>query len=113
MWYIKLAHGVNLQSFLDNPSLEAIEKCRKDELLKIATHFRISITKQSLKKEKKAEVIDRLVELDILPDVDRSEVQHVIETGKKEVETAMTEAEADVGAVLPPFEPFSPGTPSL
>lgn len=109
----------NLQSFLDNPSLEVIEKCRKDDLFLIATHFKIPITKQSLKKQIKAEVIDRLCDLGILrqPDVDKEtdpvgEGHDVFEVGKEEVETAVTETEVDVGIVLPPFEPFSPCTPS-
>ncbi len=52
----------NLQSFVDNPSLEVIEKCRKDELLMIANRFQITIPKQSLKRKIKAELIDRLSE---------------------------------------------------
>ncbi len=51
-----------LQSFVDNPSLEVIEKCRKDELLIIANRFQITIPKQSLKRKIKAELIDRLSE---------------------------------------------------
>lgn len=108
----------NLQSFLDNPSLEVIEKCRKDELLIIATHFKIHIPKQSLKKEIKAKVIDRLCELEVLPDLDEEtdaldEVQDDIEIGKEEAKTAVTEAEAEARPILPPFEPFSPGSTSF
>ncbi len=109
----------NLQSFLENPSLEVIEKCRKDDLCLIATHFKIPIAKQSLKKQIKTEVIDWLCDLGILkqPDVDEEtdsvgEGQDEFEVGKEEVERAATETEVDVGVVLPPFEPFSPGTPS-
>ncbi len=108
----------NLQSFVDNPSLEVIEKCRKDELLMIANHFQITISKQSLKRKIKAELIDRLSEFGFLslPDVDRrvvpmDEEQDVVETGIREGELAATEAEAKVGATLSPFEPFSLGTP--
>ncbi len=108
----------NLQSFIDNPSLEVIEKCRKDELLMIANHFQITISKQSLKRKIKAELIDRLSEFGFLslPDVDRrvvpmDEEQDVVETGIREGELAATEAEAKVGATLSPFEPFSLGTP--
>ncbi len=107
----------NLQDFLENPSLEVIEKCRKDDLCLIATHFKIA--KQSLKKQIKTEVIDWLCDLGILkqPDVDKEtdpvgEGQDEFEVGKEEVERATTETEVDVGVVLPPFEPFSPSTPS-
>ncbi len=108
----------NLQSFVDNPSLEVIEKCRKDELLMIANRFQITIPKQSLKRKIKAELIDRLSEFGFLslPDVDRrvvpmDEEQDVVEMGIREGELAATEAEAKVGATLSPFEPFSLGTP--
>ncbi len=108
----------NLQSFVDNPSLEVIEKCRKDELLMIANRFQITIPKQSLKQKIKAELIDRLSEFGFLslPDVDRrvvpmEEEQDVVGTGIREGELAATEVEAKVGATLSPFEPFSLGTP--
>lgn len=107
----------NLQNFIANPSLDIIKKCRKDELLSIATHFQIPIPKQSLKKHIIAEVVNRLIDLKILPVGDKEtdlydKAKDVTEIGKDGVEMATTEAEADVGVVLPPFEPFSPGTPS-
>ncbi len=70
---LSLLMAFNLQGFLENPSLEVIEKCRKDDLCLIATHFKIPIAKQSLKKQIKTEVIDWLCDLGILkqPDVDK------------------------------------------
>ncbi len=116
---LRLLMAFNLQDFLESPSLEVIEKCRKDDLCLIATHFKIPIAKQSLKKQIKTEVIDWLCDLGILkqPDVDKEtdpvgEGQDEFEVGKEEVERATTETEVDVGVVLPPFEPFSPSTPS-
>lgn len=116
---LSLLMAFDLQSFLENPSLEVINKCRKDDLFLIATHFKIPITKQSLKKQVKKELIDLLCELGYfkLPDVDNKtdpsgEGHKVRETGKGEVETTTAETEVDFGVVLPPFEPFSPGTPS-
>ncbi len=116
---LRLLMAFNLQDFLENPSLEVIEKCRKDDLCLIATHFKIPIAKQSLKKQIKTEVIDWLCDLGILkqPDVDKEtdpvgEGQDEFEVGKEEVKRAATETEVDVWVVLPPFEPFSPSTPS-
>lgn len=108
----------NLQSFVDNPSLEVIDKCRKDELLIIASHFQIVIPKQCLKKTIKAELIECLINFGVLslPEVDQGadlagEEQDAGKWNKEEGELVATEAEANVGAILPPFEPFSPGTP--
>ncbi|XP_048035833.1 uncharacterized protein LOC125261281 [Megalobrama amblycephala] len=108
----------NLQSFVNNPSLEVIEKCRKDELLIIANHFQIAIPKQTLKKKIKAELIDCLIDSGVLslPVVDRGAdlagmEQNAGKVGEGEGELVTAEAEATVGATLPPFEPFSPVSP--
>lgn len=50
----------------ENPSFEAFERCRKDELIVIADHFRISVGQQLLKREIKDFLLHRLVEMDIL-----------------------------------------------
>lgn len=41
----------NLQRFVDNPTLEVTDKCRKDELLKTAALFKIVIPKKKIKDE--------------------------------------------------------------
>ena len=43
--------GFNLQDFIDNPSFEKVDSCRKDDLLCIAKHFNISIQKYGVKKD--------------------------------------------------------------
>lgn len=108
----------NLQSFVNNPSLEVIERCRKDELLIIANHLQIAIPKQCLKKTIKAELIDCLIDSGVLslPEVDRradlaGRERDARKSSKEDGELVAAEAEANVGATLPPFEPFSPGTP--
>ena len=40
----------DLESFLANPSLDQINKCRKDNLVEIAVHFSVSFAKSILKK---------------------------------------------------------------
>lgn len=47
---------------IENPSLELIEKCRKDDLVVIAEHYQISVNRQSLKREIKTAVLNGLVE---------------------------------------------------
>ncbi len=57
----------NLQDFVTSPSVEQINLCRKQDLLQIADHFQIVVSKQSLKKEIKRILILRLNELQVLP----------------------------------------------
>lgn len=82
------------------------DKCRKDELL-IADHFQIAIPKQTC-----------LIESGVLslPNVDRGadlagEEQDAGKLFEGEGKLVTVVKEANVGATLPPFEPFSPGTP--
>ena len=97
--------------------MDLLEKCRKDDLLVIAEHFQISVSRQSLKRTIKTVVLDGLLELNVL-----SLPESVRETDQiSEGMTTRERADADVGEVrlveaevktgLPPFEPFSPFTP--
>ncbi len=65
----------DLQSFIDNPTLDKFDRCRKDDLLKIAEHYGISVVRQALKKTIKGVILQKLVELDVLvlPDADDGE----------------------------------------
>ncbi|XP_013889416.1 uncharacterized protein LOC106536648, partial [Austrofundulus limnaeus] len=56
----------DLKHFLECPSLDQLELCRKDDLSQIATHFSISCPKQLLKTELKNLVVERLVELKLI-----------------------------------------------
>ncbi len=114
MWFY-VARMFILERFLDSPSQEELDGCRKDDLLRIASHFEISVNKQSLKKEIKSVVFDRLVELNVLVLQEKLSVRHSVEmdafdrSEKAEEELAPTaEVEAEASAGLPPFEPFSP-----
>ena len=53
----------DLDSFLASPSLTLIDSYRKDDLVQIANHFSLTYPKQILKKELKALVVGKLVEL--------------------------------------------------
>ncbi|KAL1254352.1 hypothetical protein QQF64_016581 [Cirrhinus molitorella] len=108
----------DLDSFVENPTVEKLDRCRKDDLVTIASHYQISEVKQSFKKEAiKAIVYNRLVELNVLV---RSESVDAIESTEEVVTpvrresvedlSPATEVEAEVRARLPPFEPFSPSS---
>ncbi|XP_067263779.1 uncharacterized protein [Chanodichthys erythropterus] len=111
----------DLQSFVANPTLQVFERCRKDELLQIADHYRIPVVRQSLKRIIKNEILKRLVELKVFlfPDAeseraDTSAVEkRTPSVGNLEEatgENAEVEAEAEPKAVLPPFYPLSPSS---
>lgn len=55
-----------LERFLESPSLQEFDSCRKDDLVMIASHFEVSVNKQSLKKDIKSVVCNQLVELNVL-----------------------------------------------
>ena len=56
----------DLDSFLASPSLSLINCCRKDELAQIANHFSLIYPKQVLKRDLKALVVGKLVELGLI-----------------------------------------------
>ncbi len=108
----------DLKKFLNKPSLEQLDSCKKDDLLMVASHFQIAVGKQSRKAEIRSVVYNRLVELDVLglPAKDGAAVGSVevssasvgSENESEEELMPAAEVEADVRAKLPPFEPFSP-----
>ncbi|XP_073807553.1 uncharacterized protein [Danio rerio] len=108
----------NVEAFLNNPSLEQFDKCRKDELFKIAEHFQISISRQFLKKTIKKILYDHLVEIGVF----QTTSENVTELDPNysaerpcSPESAghgsnVTDVEAKVEAkvALPPFDPSTP-----
>lgn len=50
----------DLETFVSAPTVEQLDKCRKDDLLRIAAHFQIAVLKQRLKKEIKSTVIPKV-----------------------------------------------------
>lgn len=56
----------NIDQFLEQPSLEQLACCRKDDLAKIASCFSISYSKQLVKKELRDLIVNKLVELNLL-----------------------------------------------
>lgn len=119
-----------LQEFIDSPSLDKIEMCRKDDLLCIAAHYDINVQKYGVKKDIKDKVIEKLIELNILVPVDLTvtdphgesagdsscelgENVCVNSDAKVEENTVTTPQRAttervDPPATMPRLEPFSP-----
>lgn len=56
----------NLEQFVAHPTWEQFDNCRKDDLLIIANRFQISFSKHLLKRELKAQLVGKLVELRVL-----------------------------------------------
>ncbi len=56
----------NLHYFLANPSLIQINSCCKDELVQIANHFSLIFPKPILKRDFKALVLGKLVEIGLI-----------------------------------------------
>ncbi|XP_067230426.1 uncharacterized protein [Chanodichthys erythropterus] len=104
----------DLDNFVKTPSVEQLNKCRKDDLLCIAAHFKIAVTKQQLKRDIKSIIVQRLVELGVLvlpagadEDSLSSDVHSNVSGDEEQGGTAEVEG-SETKAVLPPFEPFSP-----
>ncbi len=105
--------GFDLEAFISAPTLEQLDKCQKDDLISIVAHFQISVLKQQLKREIKNLVLQKLVELGVLvlPEVEDGSLSSDIcpELGEEEQSEAAEVEGSEAKAVLPPFEPFSPG----
>ena len=58
--------GFNIQDFIENPSIEKVDSCRKDDLLCIASYYNIRVQKYGVKTEIKKKVMETLIELKVL-----------------------------------------------
>uniref|UniRef100_A0AAV2JCC0 Uncharacterized protein n=1 Tax=Knipowitschia caucasica TaxID=637954 RepID=A0AAV2JCC0_KNICA len=56
----------DFEAFVEEPSLEELNKCKKKDLIALAVHFNILYSKQSRKDEIRALLVDGLVELGLL-----------------------------------------------
>lgn len=59
----------DLTAFMLSPSTEEFERCRKDDLIKIADFFKISVSRHATKKELKTVLPQKLEEEQILPEL--------------------------------------------
>lgn len=99
----------DLDSFVSAPTVEQLDACRKDDLLKVAEHFSIPVNKQQLKRVIKSSVVQHLGELGVLLLAESSPgVDARSGAGKGEASRAAAAEGSEAKAALPPFEPFSP-----
>lgn len=99
----------DLDSFISAPTVEQLDLCRKDDLLKVAEHFNIPVNKQQLKRDIKNCIVQHLGELGVLLLVESSPgVDARSGAGKGEASRAAAAEGSEAKAALPPFEPFSP-----
>ncbi len=45
---------LNLESFVSAPTVEQLDACRKEDLLRVAEYFQISVSRQQLKRDIKS-----------------------------------------------------------
>uniref|UniRef100_A0A8C6T4W0 CCHC-type domain-containing protein n=1 Tax=Neogobius melanostomus TaxID=47308 RepID=A0A8C6T4W0_9GOBI len=62
--------GFDLGDFVAEPSVGQLDGCTKNDLLEIAAHYKINVSKQDKKKIIKRQIHDILAERDILPPVE-------------------------------------------
>ena len=62
----------NLEKFVSNPSTDEFKKLRKDDLIKVAQHYDISIRSSMKKQEVKDIILVSLVSQGILPQQEQS-----------------------------------------
>ena len=67
--FFGLIMDFDLEDFVAHPSLEKFEQCTKNNLLSIAAHFKIPISKQEKKQNIKSQVHTELAEKELLPPV--------------------------------------------
>lgn len=105
---------LDLEHFINAPTIEQLDKCRKDDLIRVAEHFKIKVSKQQLKREIKSVVVHNLGELGVLQLAAESQQSlHgddvcTLHSGGEEASEAAAEEASESKAGLPPFEPFSP-----
>lgn len=97
----------DLNQFIDQPSVEMLEDCRKNDLLLIAQHYDISIIKTQRKAEIKAFITAALREKGIVPATEDVQVPEVVADtegfSRVPVVDPTTPANVAVGGVGPPF----------
>lgn len=113
------------QSFLENPSIDLLSACRKDDLLSLAEHFRILVVRSRRKQEVKLVEFDKPVSEGIVKRVEVPDSVASPTAGSSEMEvgpaagaSVMEPGEAAVAGskVLPAvaglslFQPFSPAS---
>ncbi len=120
--FVKMA-TFELNKFIDPPSVEGLEVCRKNDLFLIAQHYEILVSKTQRKAEIKACVMSALIDKGVFPamDADPTEADELaIDAAGSSPSrvpvgdwvTPVTVAGGEVGPPfsMPKFEPISLST---
>lgn len=108
----------DLQAFVDHPTVEQFERCRKDDLLQIAAHFVVQVSRQSSKEEIKRVLKEKLESLQVLVvPVQAEEESDGSSVGAEpdvfeEPSVVQERGQPEIKASLPHFDPCSPASSS-
>jgi len=57
----------SMEYFVENPTLEQVDRCRQDDLFEIAVHYGIPVSRALLKQDVKSVVMTGLMEKGVFP----------------------------------------------
>ena len=57
----------DIAKFVEHPTVEGLENCRKADLLQIADYFQIDVVRSGTRQAIKSRLIEALLELEVLP----------------------------------------------
>lgn len=103
----------DLDTFVGSPSVEKLCECRKEDLLCIAAHYKIAVSKQLRKSEIRSAVSSGLVQLGVLTlsaGVGEVTAEADGRSGEEERSETAEGKVSEAKAVFPPSDPFSPGS---
>ncbi|CAM4567733.1 unnamed protein product [Leuciscus chuanchicus] len=100
----------DLDTFVSAPTEEQLSKCRKEDLVLIAAHYKLAVSKQLRKLEIRSAVSQGLVELGVLKLSGEGISDSDGRPGEEERSETAEVVESEAKAVLPPSDPFSPGS---
>lgn len=113
----------SVKGFLEAPSLEGLELCRKDDLLQLAEHFGVSVSRSDRKQIIKEAVLAKLIQEGVLQLAEVPDPRACLDEGPDVVVEKKLNVEIETGVVdgtevppatvgLSPFRSFSPPTGS-
>ncbi|MGL5598353.1 MAG: hypothetical protein ACRDDA_09655, partial [Aeromonas sp.] len=101
----------DLENFISAPTVEQLDVCKKDDLLRVAEHFQIVVPRQQLKRDIKRVIEQHLEEQGVLVLAGSSSGADAryLRLDKGEAGGAVAAEVSEAKTALPSFEPFSPG----
>lgn len=103
----------DLQRFVASANLDVFERCQKDDLLELAAHYGVFVSRSLDKWEILSKVLAKLIELGVL-ELSSPVVTSMVHGAENDDAVFATSATEPIGpmtearATLPHFDPFSP-----